>query len=369
MNIRILLSTLALLGMVSCGGNTPEPINMYVGTFTREGGTGIHSMQFDPATGAISNVKLEVPGQKDPSFICYSPDKTVLYAYNNVTVDSAEVIAYRVDAATRGLTEFSKVKTPTKTFCYISTFDDGKYLGVASYNEGTSYCFPLNADGSIVNNPSVVQHYGSSIHPRQTEPHAHLILQEPETGHVYIPDLGLDKIIIYSLTEGRLDSIGYAQAPPGAGPRHIAFHDNGKFMAAVNEINNTVVIYTRDVQGLFTVAWQSGPTVPSGFEGSTTASDIHFSKDGKALYASNRGHNSVAVFGFDPETGKLDPKGWITEGIDFPRNFAVDPTGKYLLVANQKGADIVVYAIGEDPTELTFTGQRAEIAEPVCILF
>ena len=369
MKIRILFSAVVLLGVFSCSDNSPKPLNMYVGTFTREGGKGIHSMQFDPATGAIAQVKLEVSGLKDPSFICYSPDKSVLYAYNNVTTGSAEVIAYRVDAETRALTEFSKVETPTQTFCYISTFDDGKYLGLASYNEGTSYAFPLNADGSIVDEPSVVQHVGSSIHPRQAAPHAHLILQEPQTGNVYIPDLGLDKIIIYSLTEGKLDSIGYAPTAPGAGPRHIAFHDNGRFMAALNELDNTVVLYTRDAQGLFTVAGQAVGTVPADFDGQTSAADIHFSRDGKALYTSNRGHNSVTVFAFDPESGAVENKGWITEGIDFPRNFAIDPTGKFLLVANQNGADIVVYAIGNEATELTFTGHRAEVVEPVCILF
>jgi len=369
MKIRNLFLLFVLIGTISCTDNTPKPINLYVSTFTREGGQGIHSMRFDPATGALSDVKLQVSNLKDPSFICYSPDKTVLYAYNGVTVDSAEVIAYRVDAETRALTEFSKVKTPTKTFCYISLFDNGKYLGVASYNEGTSYSFPLSADGSIVDNPSVVQHYGGSVHPRQTTPHAHLILQDPQTGNVYIPDLGLDKIMIYSLNEGKLDSLGYAQAAPGAGPRHIAFHDNGKYMAALNEIENTVTVYSRDNNGLFTVAGQTITTLPDGFNEETTAADIHFSKDGKALYASNRGHDSIVIYAFDPETGKMTGKGWVEEGIDYPRNFAVDPTGNYLLVANQKGADIVVYEIGDDPTVLSFTNYRAEVAEPVCILF
>lgn len=368
MKIRNLFLLFALIGIISCTDNTSKPINVYVSTFTREGGQGIHSMRFDPATGAISDVKLEVSNLKDPSFICYSPDKSILYAYNGVTVDSAEVIAYKVDTETRGLTEFSKVKTPTKTFCYISIFDNGKYLGVASYNEGTSYSFPLNADGSIVDDPSVVLHYGSSVHPRQTMPHAHLILQEPQTGNVYVPDLGLDKVMIYSLTGGKLDSLGYAQAAPGAGPRHIAFHDNGKYMAVLNEINNTVTVYSRDNNGLFTVAGQTVSTLPDGFEGETTAGDIHFSKDGKALYASNRGHDSIVIYAFDPQSGTMESKGWITEGINFPRNFAVDPTGKYLLVANQKGADVVVYEIGTDPTALTF-GHRANVVEPVCILF
>ena len=367
--IRTLFFVPFLASLLACAGSAPQPINGYVGTFTREGGVGIHSLRFDPATGTISDVKLEVPGLRDPSFICLSPDKTVLYAFNNVTADSAEVIAYRVDAETRALTGFSKVKTPTKTFCYISTFDNGKYLGVASYNEGTSYSFPLAADGSIVDTPSVVQHYGSSVHPRQVTPHAHLILQEPQTGNVYIPDLGLDKIIIYSLTAGRLDSIGFAQTAIGAGPRHIAFHDGGKYMAALNEINNTVTLYTRDAQGLFTVAGQTVTTIPGDYQGQTTAADIHFSKDGKALYASNRGHDSVAIYAFDPETGRLEPKGWILEEIVYPRNFAVDPTGRYLLIANQQGKSIVVYRIGDDPTQLTYTGHRAEITEPVCIVF
>lgn len=371
MKIRFILPAIAaLLALGSCTETTKpaQPINMYVGTFTREGGQGLHSMQFDTTTGAISSLQLIAP-IKDPSFISLSPDKQVLYAYDDAGKDSAIIIAYKVDSATRTVTELNQVKTPTKTFCYLSLFDNGKYLGVSSYNEGTSYSFPLNADGTIVNTPSVVQHYGSSVHPRQAAPHAHSINQDPRSGHVYIPDLGLDKVIIYSLKEGQLDSVGFAQANPGEGPRHAAFHKGGNFMAIVNEISNTVTIYTRDTQGLFTQPLQSISTIPADFTGETTASDIHFSPDGNVLYASNRGHNSIAIFAFDPEIGKLESKGWITEGINFPRTFTIDPSGKFMLIANQKGRSIVVYGIGTDATQLTKTPNSIEIDEPVSIIF
>ena len=359
---------ICLLVMMSCK-NSADWVPVYISTNTVDGGPGIYSLLFNTRTGKTKDLNVEVRGLKEPSFICFSPDKSTLYAYNSAGTGPAEIIAFRVDPQTRELKEINRVSTPTRSFCYIAAFDNGSYLGVASYGEGNAYSFSLNKDGSIGHRISFVQHEGKSIHSRQAGPHAHSMIQDPQRGEIYIPDLGIDQIMIYSLNEGKLDSLGYAGAEAGAGPRHLAFHKNGRYMAAVNEINNTVWIYERDSLGLFTHPVDCQSTLPDDFTGESTASDIHFSPDGTVLYAANRGYDSIVILSFDPETGKINRTGWVTEGIVFPRQFAIDPTGRWMLIANQQGNSVSVYEIGEDPASLTFTGEQVAISEPMCILF
>jgi 6-phosphogluconolactonase len=232
---------------------------------------------------------------------------------------------------------------------------------------------PIAADGKLGPAVSVVRHQGSGADKsRQEGPHAHSMDLDPTGKRALVADLGLDKVMVYSLSAtGTLtpNATPSAALPPGSGPRHLAFGKGGAFAYVINELSSTVAAFTYDAAAGTFKSIQSVSTLPQGFAGKSYPAEIAICADGRFLYGSNRGHDTVATFAIDGATGQLRPLGHTPTGGSWPRHFAIDPTGAYLLAANQKSGSVVVFRIDRSTGALTPTGHRIAVPEPACVIF
>ena len=225
--------------------------------------------------------------------------------------------------------------------CHVITDRAGKHVLAANYGSGSVVVLPIRSDGSLGMPCAFVQHNGSSVHPRQKSPHAHCVNNDANDRFIMSADLGLDKVLIYRYDSdsGQISPnphLPAAQVKPGAGPRHFAFHPRGKYGYVINELNSTVTAFTYDAGRGVLEPIQEISTLPEDFTGDNTTAEIFVSPDGKFVYGSNRGHNSIVVFSVAPDTGKLTPVSHHATRGEQPRNFGIDPTGTFLLAANQR---------------------------------
>lgn len=371
---------LLVIGLAACQSSVPEEsLRIYVGTWTSGGGgdgeegTGIYMFNFDKMTGALSSRRRVAPAT-NPSYLTFTPDGKHLYSVNQTT-DSASVSAFEVDKTTGAITLLNEVVAGGASPCYISTDRAGEWVLVANYASGTVALFPVRTDGSLGQAVDVVQHTGSSVDPdRQAAPHAHYIDVSPDNRFALASDLGTDQVLIYPLdTErGHLNEQGVRKVAtsPGTGPRHLDFHPNGRYVYLVGELSGAVTTYHYNAKAGRMEELQTISALPEGFEGANKSADIHVHPSGNFLYVSNRGDfDSIVVYEIDPKTNTLSLVGWQEESIQWPRNFAIDPSGQFLLVANRRANRITVFRIDPDTGALTFTGRSATVPEPMCIKF
>ena len=258
--------------------------------------------------------------------------------------------------------------------CYISFDKTGKYALVANYTSGSVAVFPVEADGRLGEASAFVQHSGSSVNKdRQAGPHAHWIETTADNRFAIAADLGLDELLVYRFDakNGTLaaNDPPYAKLDPGSGPRHIAFHPNGKFVYVVNELGSSITAFSYDAGRGALKKLSTVSTLPKGFVGSNDAAEIHVHPNGRFLFASNRGNDSIAVFAIDRHTGALTPVGHFPVLGKTPRDFDIDPTGRLLFVANQDTNNISVFRIDLRSGRLTATGQELHVPSPVCLKF
>ncbi len=350
---------------------------VYIGTYTGSGSEGIYVYRLDAATGALSHVSTR-DGMENPSFLDISPDRRFLYAIGEVgAVDGkpgGAVAAFAIDPQSGALTHLNTESTVGPGPCHLSIDATGKYVLVANYGGGSVAMLPVRDDGSLGAATDFIQHEGSSVNAnRQQEPHAHSINVAPNNKHAFSPDLGIDKILIYQIDRenGKLvpNEPPFVSVDPGEGPRHFDFHPNGKYAYVINEIGNTIVSYDYDAEAGRLQATGSVSTLPDDFDGVSHTADIHVHPNGKFLYGSNRGHDSLVICAIDENTGQLEVVGYELTGGKNPRNFGIDPTGNYLLVANQDTGDIHVFRIDGDTGKLTKTEHVAQVAKAVCLKF
>lgn len=349
----------------------------YVGTFTTNySSKGIYAFRFDAATGKLSPLGLVAESQ-DPSFLAVDSDEKYLYAVNEIDDFNGEksgaVSAFSIDHKSGALKLLNQVSTHGARPCHISLDDTGKFVLVANYEGGSVATFPVQYDGSVGLVAGFVQHSGTSVDKkRQDGPHAHWIGPSPNNRFVMVADLGLDHVLVYrlDLNKGSLtpDDLPYAQIKPGSGPRHFAFHPNGKFAYVLNEMASNVTAFAYQQKGSLSPI-QTVSTLPNDYKGAKQAAELVAHPSGRFLYASNRGHDSIAVFSIHPAKGTLTLTANVSTKGRTPRSFAVDPTGKFLVVGNQDSANIVVFRIDAATGELTATGQAVETPAPVCIVF
>jgi 6-phosphogluconolactonase len=233
---------------------------------------------------------------------------------------------------------------------------------------GNINVFPLNSDGSLQEMSSQVKHEGSGIREdRQEAPHPHSVIPDRTGEHVLVCDLGLDQIVFYRVEEGKLVTRREVELPPGSGPRHLAVHPSGQWIYLVNELNNTVTVFAYDDQQSDLKILQHISSLPEHYTAGSddTAADIHVSSCGRYLYASNRGHDSIALFHIDNATGLLEAADWVISGGRTPRNFAI--IGGMLLAANQNSDNIVSFRIDSETGRLIPTGNELELTGPVCL--
>ena len=376
---RCLQWSLLALSLVTANAKD-SPKNKYllfVGTYTEKDSKGIYAYRFDAASNELTSLGIAAE-TTNPSFLAIDPSHRFLYAVNEVPnyqgASSGAVSAFAIHRETGRLSLLNEVASRGADPRYIAFDKTGKYALVANYTGGSIAIFPVQPDGKLGPSTSFVQHTGSSINKdRQQAAHAHWIETTPDNRFVIAADLGLDKLLVYRFNEqtGALaaNHPPYVKLDPGAGPRHLAFDPNGNFAYVVNELQSTVTTFSYDgstgaLQKLNTVS-----TLPKGFTGKNTAAEIKVHPSGKFVFASNRGHDSIAVLSIDHTTGKLTPvDNFPTQGKT-PRNFEIDPTGNLLLVANQDSNNLIVFRIDPNSGRLTTTYQTLNIPAPVCLKF
>jgi 6-phosphogluconolactonase len=347
---------------------------VYVGTYTsKTDSKGIYAYRFDAATGQLSaiGVAAETP---DPSWVAVHPSGKYLYAANEAGKAST-VSAFAVDGKSGKLTLLNQLPALGEDPCYISFDLTGKYVLVANYTSGNVVVFPIEADGKLGAATANVHDEGQ-LGPnkeRQDGPHAHWIEASPDNRFALVADLGLDEVLVYKFdaATGTLtpNEPAFARLKAGSGPRHIAFHPKGKFVFAVSELSSTATSFAYDAKKGTLKEMGTASTLPPGFSGRNGVAEAAVYPNGKFLYVSNRGNESLAILSIDLAKGTLAPVGGVPTGGKEPRHFAIDPTGKFLLAENQNSNNIVVFKIEPATGALTPTGQVVDVPSPVCIAF
>jgi 6-phosphogluconolactonase len=345
-----------------------EPL-MFVGTYTQKLGHvegkafGVYTCRLNPQTGAVRIV--DSAQLVNPSFLTVSPDKKLLFSTAETggtpSVRTGSVAAFKITEGGK-LLKINEVSSYGAAPCHVSTTQDGKFVMMANYSTGNIVTYGIRPDGGLTDSLCYVKHEGKS-------PWAHQIRQHPNGRHIFAVDKGSDKIIVYSINEkGILTPLSKKATMAGAGPRHLDFcPTNPNLIAVINENSSTLTTYRFDEKTATLMALDSLSTLPSGFSENNTCADVHFHPSGKFIYGSNRGHNSLVIYAFDAQTGKIRLVGHESVQGKVPRNFMVLPNGKMLLVANQNSSNVVAFSINAQTGLLTPTGQSSYVPTPVCL--
>jgi 6-phosphogluconolactonase len=378
-SLLIIVAPLLLSVSRTSGDNSkPSQYFAFIGTYTsKTESKGIYSFHFDSGTGRLTSMAVAATTQ-DPSFLTVAPNEKYLYAVNELGEfngkKSGAVTSYSLEPKSGKLTQLNQVPSGGADPCYVSFDQTGKFLLVANYTGGSVSTFPVAHDGRIQPASAFVQHTGSGPNKeRQEGPHPHYIASAADNRFVFVVDLGLDEVAVYHFdpAKGSLtpNHPPFAKLAAGAGPRHLAFHPNGKFAYVLSEVNSTVTALAYNSKNASFSTLQTLSTIPKDFTAHNDTAEIVVHPSGKFLYASNRGRDSIAEFTIDPARGTLTLAGdFPTEGKT-PRNFALDPTGQFLLAANQESNNIVVFRIDQSTGALTATGEVAQVPAPVDIVF
>ncbi|MGI8916626.1 MAG: lactonase family protein [Chloroflexota bacterium] len=352
---------------------------VYVGTYTKGNSTseGIYVYALDPKSGVLTH-RHTIRGPVNPSFLALDPSQQHLYAVSErqdaAGAAGGGVSAFRVDQTTGNLTALNQQSSGGAGPCHVSVEATGKFALVANFGSGSIAMLPIQSDGALAPASDFVQHVGSSAHPqRQHSAHAHSINPDPDNRFALVADLGMDRVLVYrlDLAEGKLrpHDHPWSQARAGAGPRHLAYHPNGRFVYVINEIDSTMGAYAFDAGAGTLTEIQTLSTLPEGYTEDNSTADVHLSPSGRFLYGSNRGHDSIAVFAVDADTGRLIARGHVSTQGRTPRNFGIDPTGMFLLAANQATDTIVSFRLNPDSGMPEPTGAVAPVPRPVCLKF
>jgi len=350
---------------------------LFVGTYTNGKSKGIYTLNFDTITGELKQ-KNFCGGINNPSFLALDNKGEFLYAASEIDdydgKKSGGVYSYKIEGDEGRLHFINSAPSNGAHPCHIIVDKSDKFVLVANYSGGNISVIRLNEDGSLGETVDVAQHSGSSVNKqRQEAPHAHSINLDASNKLAVAADLGLDKLMLYNLNNenGKLIPAEqkFVETKPGAGPRHFAFHSNGKNAFVINELDSTIIGFRFDQKYFSLEPIQTISTLPENYKGGNTCADIHIHQNGKFVYGSNRGHDSIAVFSFDVATGNLSLIQHQSTLGKTPRNFAIDPTGKFLLAANQNSDSIIVFIIDSITGKLCETGKQIEIPSPVCLLF
>jgi 6-phosphogluconolactonase len=347
---------------------------VYVGTYTVRGSQGIYAYSFDADSGELRSLGL-VAEMPNPSFLAIDRAHSVLYSVEETDADIGGALrAFRADFATGRLTPLNTVASKGVGPCYIAFDKTGRYLLNANYHSGSISIFPLLKDGSIGDASAFVQHQGGTPGTkRQQGPHAHAICTSPRNNLVLVADLGLDGVLLYRFdpATGEIGKgePGFGAVEQGAGPRHLAFHPNGRFLYVLNELGSTVTQFAFEPMDASLKTVKTVRGLPADFTGQSDAAHLQLDADGRFLYISNRGHDSIAVFAINSSDGTLRLVQHMTTQGKTPRGFALDPTGKWLLAGNQDTDSIAVFHVDKQTGELALTRVLPNVPSPVFFAF
>ena len=370
-----------ILGWFLCSASSrakdARPLLTYIGTYTGAKSKGIYMAYFDPGSGKLSPPELAAE-IKNPSFLALHPNGKLLYAAGELDEFGGKkggaISGFKIEPTTGKLTLLNQQSSGGTGPCHVSVDRSGTSVLVANYGGGSVASFHIDAGGTLSESTTFIQHNGSSVNrQRQAGPHAHFIASDPANKFALTCDLGLDKVLIYKLNPSTAtlspnEPSSFA-IKPGSGPRHLAFHPNGKFVYVINEMGSSLTTLSYDSRrGLLTEV-QTVSTLPENFKGESSCAEVQVHPSGKFVYGSNRGDDSIAVFAVEKKSGRLALVQHQSTQGKTPRHFAIDPTGQWLLAENQGSNTIVVFRIDPHNGRLTPIGQTIEVGSPVCIQF
>lgn len=359
-----------LMALIYSASSYSQPIRLFAGRYTEDGGKGLSIFDLDRESGTFKLVSESDAGA-DPSYFCISKKYGILYAANEVMtfngVKGGGVTALKYNNKTGAVEKLRDLVVPDGGPCFISLSPGEDYLLMANYSSSSVSVVKLDDKGIPERVTDTISFKGG----KDQISHPHMIAFDPAGKKVYLTDLGLDHIVIYNFnhSSGRLQQIpdGIVHLAKGSGPRHFVFNSTGTKLYVIYELNSTVSVFDVETNGRLKLV-QTLSTLAEGFKGESNCADIHIGKSGKYLYGSNRGENTIVTFSIGPD-GKLIPAGRTTCGGDWPRNFVIDPSGKFILVANQKSGDISLFRIDQKTGLPAATGKGFKIATPSCLKF
>lgn len=373
--VRSIFSLLvgAMLSNPLLTANADEPL-VFISAFAAGDKGSIQAFQLESKTGQLKPVQ-QTTGVEHPFFLAVSKDQKFLYsihAKNFGGKENEQIAAYQIEGRTGQLKLLNRQSALGTAACSLDVDATGKTVLVANYSSGSVASLPVKADGSLGEAASFVQHVGSSVNKdRQKEPHAHCIVVSPDNRFVFAADLGLDQVLSYRLdaTTSKLtpNDPPFVKSPPGAGPRHLTFSPNGKRVYVINELSNSVTVFDYDAKAGSLTETQTISTVPADFKGTSYCADLKITPNGRFLYGTNRGHDSLAAYRIGDD-GKLTLIGIEPSLGKGPQNLAIMPGGELLLCANMPGNNVVVFRIDPQNGGLKSVGEPVAITSPSCIM-
>lgn len=348
---------------------------LLVGTYTGGKSKGVHVYKFNSSTGESQLIDSAVT--ENPSYLVVSPDQKYVYAVNENGNDQGNgggVTAFSFEKKTGKLTELNKVSSEGNHPCYVTINKSGKWVIAGNYSSGTLAVYPVQKDGSLGAPAQVIKHSGRSVNTeRQDGPHVHCTIFSPDEKYLFVSDLGIDKVMTYSFNSktGQLSPapIPFTEIEAGDGPRHITFTPSGKYAYLATEMRGGIEAYKYHKTGQLE-SIQHISALPPDYNGPADGADIHVSPDGRFLYASTRGKsNAIGIYAIDDHTGMVTMIAHQSTLGQTPRNFNFDPSGNYLLVANQNSDEIVVFKRDKNTGLLEDSGKRIEVGKPVCVVW
>ena len=365
---------ITMMGAMLPAARAQQDVYLVLGTYTDGSSTGMYVYNFNTATAAtrlVDSTKLA-----NPSFLAISPNEKYVYAVSeqgNDRNDGGSLAAFSFNKQSGRLQPLNTQPSQGNDPCYVAVHKNGKWALAGNYSSGSLATLPILKDGSLGSVVSTINHSGSSVNSeRQNDPHVHATVFSPDHKYVLVPDLGIDKMMIYAFDKmsGALTPAAtpFVMTKPGSGPRHLEFHPNKKYVYLLEELTGSISAYRYLPKNGQLELLQNISTLPPEFLGYAGSADIHVSPDGRFLYASNRGEsNTIAIFAINKKTGELTALDHQSTLGKTPRNFNFDPTGNWLLVANQRSNEVVIFKIDKSTGRLIDSGQRIKIGSPVCV--
>jgi 6-phosphogluconolactonase len=370
----LIISIISIMTPFSLRSQSPQDF-LYVGTYTENGAAGIYVYQFDRNTGAVNLV--ETAGDlASPSYLTIHPNGRYLYSVNRGKVlqdkNWGSVSAFSIESGTGHLNHLNDQPVFGSEACYISTDSQGRLAFVANYSTGNVVVFPIKNNGTLGTISDARQHSGGSINlSRQKGPHAHCAYVSPDDKHLYVVDLGIDRIKTYEIDYLNIKLIPRPESDgltePGSGPRHITFDQEGKFAYVIEELASSIRVFQRDPGTGALKPIQDIRTIPEDFTDTNYPADIHIDPTGKYLYGSNRGHDSLAIFRINEKNGTLEKAGYQSVSGKWPRNFLIDPKGEYVFVVNQNSDNLAIFKLDPSTGNLEKISDNTSISKPVCV--
>lgn len=358
-------------------GTYTEPILFGTGKILEGKGEGVYLYHFDRTTGGLTAAGV-TPDVVNPSYLAFESKHRFLYVVNELKEFEGNfggaASAFTLDAATGALGYLNSKPTHGTDPCHLTVHPTGSHLLIANFMSGSICVLPIQTDGSLGDHSDFIQHEGTSVDPvRQAGPHAHAVTFDAAGHYLFVPDLGMDKVLIYAFDPERGTLTPHTQpwvtTAPGAGPRQLVFHPSGDYAYLINELDSTMTAYRYDADQGHLHELQTLSTLPADFEGMSTCAEVQIHPSGRFLYGSNRGHDSIVCYAINQTDGTLTTVDHTHVQGQTPRNFVVDPKGAFALVANQDTDNLVVFRIDPESGTLVGTGTSVYVPTPVCVKF